>query len=192
MEDFALSGCCAAFAGKWLPTFRDNTILSSTFTVSLRVDFTYCIWVLDHVVLALLRCFALHFLFRNAFSFCVVSRYFSMSHRCFSFATGPFAFASLPFYSAAYFRSALDASRRFSLPETLIQTGTIWNSWLSKTLWVSTAFQLALFAAQITRHLSLWFPGLVSLLGSVEKCKEKYGRFCREKINSIKIFTTQR
>ena len=125
MEDFALTGCCAAFAGKLLPVSRDNTILSSTFTVSLRVAFAYCTCVLDHVVLSQLRCFALHFLFRNAFSLCVVPRYFSMSHRCFSFATGPFAFASLPFYSAAYFRSALDASRKFPLPEILKQTGTL-------------------------------------------------------------------
>jgi hypothetical protein len=37
MEDFALWGCCAAFACKLLPTFRDNTILCSAYTVSLRV-----------------------------------------------------------------------------------------------------------------------------------------------------------
>jgi hypothetical protein len=149
MEYFALSGCCAAFAGKWLPTFRDNTILCNFVTVSLSVAFVYCIWILDRVVLAPLRSFALHFLFRNAFSLCFVSRYFSMSHRYFSFATGPFAFVPLPFYSVAYFCSALDASCRFSLPEILKQTDTLWNSWLSKTLWVSTAFHPALFAAQI-------------------------------------------
>jgi hypothetical protein len=35
------------------------------------------------------------------------------------------------------------------LPEILKRSDTLWNSWLSKTLWVSTAFHLALFDEQI-------------------------------------------
>jgi hypothetical protein len=49
--------------------------------------------------------------------FCVET----MSYRLISFAPGPLAFASLPIYFAAYFRSALDVSRRLSLPEILKQ-----------------------------------------------------------------------
>jgi hypothetical protein len=120
VEEFALSGCCATFAGKWLPTFRGKIRFYAVLSLCrpallLLIVFEY--WIAP--------CSLYYVASRYTFSLCVVSRYFSMSHRSFTFATGPFAFASLPFYSAAYFRSVLDASRRFSLPEILKQSGTL-------------------------------------------------------------------
>ena len=120
---------------------RPTTLLRVTFSVSERVPFVLCV--------------TLHFLFRNAFPLCFVSRYFSICRTdVFPLRRVPLLSLRFHFISPRTFTVLLDASRRFSLPEILKQTDTLWNSWLSKTLWVSTAFHLALFAAQtiVTCH----------------------------------------
>lgn len=74
---------------------RSTTFLRVTFSVLERVLFVLCVTLLFYVA------------------------------RKFFVCDGSLVFVSLPFYSAAYFRSALDASRRVSLPEFLNQTGTL-------------------------------------------------------------------
>ena len=129
---------------------HSTTLLRVTFSVSERVLFVLCVTLPSYVAQKLFVC------------------------------DGSLAFASLPFYFVAYFRSALDALRRFPLPENLNQTGTLSNSWLLKTLWIYNAFHFALFAAQIIRHLSLWFPELVSIFELSKNTKRNMADLARK------------
>jgi len=89
-------------------------------TLLMLIEFEYWIasWSLYYVASRYIFCFGPR-------SLCALCHVIFLCRSDFFVCDGSLAFASLPFYSAANFRGALDASRRFSLPEILNQTGTL-------------------------------------------------------------------